>query len=121
MNGRISEFYVHFTNHKRIKEKVENLYILDHYIRTHNIRKIVFWIQNIYNHPHYPYKGRTISLYRTKEGFQFVFYYWYNAQGYRVEYSKEHKHADFQCLMETLSTITMFQTSLIPYLIDPCL
>jgi len=124
MNGQITYYDVHFRNGRKIKEKTDRLYVLDQYLRENpldTIRKIVFWIENTFHDPHYPYRGRTLTLLHTPQGFQFVFYYWYRANGYRVEYSNEHKRADIRCLMDTLSTISSFQTSLFPHLIDPCL
>lgn len=124
MNGHITQFHVHFCNGHRVKEPIKRLFMLDWYVRTyshHSITKIVFWIACALQDPHYPYQGRTLTLHSVERGFQCGFYYWYDRRGYRVEYSNQHKKIDFDCLLQTLAPISAFQTSLLPYLLDPCL
>lgn len=117
MNDQIIEYYVHFINGERIKEPIQRLYVLEYYLRSKpisNLRKIVFWIACRKN-PHYPYEGRTISLVRKGDQFEVVFYYWYDRRGYRVEYSKEHKKIDLQCLLNTISETSLPSRINLPY------
>ena len=116
MRRSIVEFFLYFSNGKRTRYPVSQLYKI--YYHLPSINRMVFLFSFCKG---YPYGIHTITMERRPYGFEIQFYYCHIASNQRIDFSMDEKVYDFNTLVDLLYDNEDLRDTLIPYTAYPFL
>ncbi len=107
----IKSFVVIFTNGKKVKNSIEHFYWVEEYVYhhgTHTIKKIIFDLYHSSQTTEYfPYGIHNIVIensFNINNGFNVIFYHYYNCSNQRINISINQQKTDFYIIMKLLSS-----------------
>jgi hypothetical protein len=119
---RLKGFLVIFDNGRKLKKKIESVYILEQLIfhyGIHTIKKIIFDFYSDINE-YFPYSIHNIVFENTGYGFfNTIFYHYYNCNNKRIDIPIEQKWKDYESIMNLIYYHSYLYNYFGRYIIDP--